>query len=43
MCFSQIAADFYNSKNDNFIKAQLAPIYIETIEKLLTQEKMSRI
>lgn len=45
-CFGKIASDLYqkqNSKNKLSIGQELLALYIDTIDKLLTHEKMSRI
>ena len=54
-CFSRIAKDFFEarfeelakpprgSKVDGTISSHIAPLYVDTLEKLLTTEKMSRV
>lgn len=42
-CFSRIARDYFKSSKDESLRTDLAGLYFDTIEKLLTQEKMSKI
>jgi hypothetical protein len=42
-CFGKIALEFFAAQPDDPIRIHLAPLYTETLDKLLTLDKLSRI
>lgn len=42
-CFSKIAAEFFAASHDDPIRVNLAPLYTDVFDRLLTLDKLSRI